>query len=871
LLGLWHQKVIPIPIVNLKSPFIKLAYYYSLFLKILGNFVCAKALKPLNRTAVILVLLSFLISVSAFGQKEGTIWYFGKNAGVNFNSVTPVALEDSKMSTQEGCATIADAKGNLLFYTDGTSVWNKDHVIMPNGNNLKGNSSSTQSAVVVRKPASATTFIIFTVGLESTGDGLQYSEVDMSLNGGLGDVNNIKNVQLETSTCEKITAIQHENERDFWIITQLYGQTLDKFHIYSLTASGVNASPQVSNLGDKIYQNSTEAIGYLKGSGDGQRFAAANSVKGTIELFNFNNTSGQVSDLITLTGFTQNKCYGIEFSPNNNFLYIAEYSRPAKLWQYDLTSYNQTDVANSKTEIVQYTGFFGALQLAANNKIYIAKYNESSLAAIEKPNAKGTACSYVETAVDLKSGKCYYGLPTFYNSIIEPLSAISKLNMCQGSATQFELTSNINYDSVVWNFGDIASSSNSSRADSPSHVYTDTGMFDIRVVLHYPTLKDTLVDSVYIYRMPQIELGADTALCDGDTLTIRINEPNVNLVWQDGTTTRQYTIVTAGLYKLSFSNVGCQGSDSINVNFRKNPSVDLGQDTSLCQNDSFTITPILANSPSYRWETVNLPLLRTIKTPGTYWLMGINGECTFTDSIEVAYVDLPYLELGPDTNICQGDSVTYRINPAGNNIVWSTGSTDSTLTLFAAIKLGVSLSSATCVIKDSVNINILGPPTFDITNDSILCVGKITTLNAGSPYSSYLWGNGSTDSAYNVTTPGIYRVTATNKCGLLTQEVTVKEKDCNCYLDMADAFSPNNDNLNETFAPTYVSCQFTEYDFVIFNRWGEVVFSAKEGTKRWDGTYKGINSPNGVYAYGLSYVDQEGIRHTKKGTVNLVR
>lgn len=122
----------------------------------------------MNKIPALLTLISLLLSIFTFGQKEGTIWYFGNNAGVDFNGITPVALEDSKMSTQEGCATIADASGNLLFYTDGTSVWNKKHEIMPNGNNLKGNSSSTQSAVVVRKPTSVTAYQLSIVDQDGT-------------------------------------------------------------------------------------------------------------------------------------------------------------------------------------------------------------------------------------------------------------------------------------------------------------------------------------------------------------------------------------------------------------------------------------------------------------------------------------------------------------------------------------------------------------------------------------------------------------------------------------------------------------------------------------------------------------------------------
>jgi hypothetical protein len=68
-----------------------------------------------------------------YSQNQANIWYFGSFAGVDFNSGSPVSLSDGAMTTNEGCATICDSEGELLFYTDGTKVYNKNHSIMPNG------------------------------------------------------------------------------------------------------------------------------------------------------------------------------------------------------------------------------------------------------------------------------------------------------------------------------------------------------------------------------------------------------------------------------------------------------------------------------------------------------------------------------------------------------------------------------------------------------------------------------------------------------------------------------------------------------------------------------------------------------------------
>lgn len=200
-------------------------------------------------------LLLLFISCFAFSQQEASVWYFGANAGLKFNpdgSVTP--LGNGQINTNEGCSTIADFNGNLLFYTDGRTVWDRNHVIMPHGNyfagtGLYGDPSSTQSGIIVPKPGNANVYYIFTVdephhlnataypnaysgtyneGSIPTADdgrnnGLNYTEVDLSLtgtNGSIGDVStaishlvtydpNPAGQQIRFKCSEKITAVRN--------------------------------------------------------------------------------------------------------------------------------------------------------------------------------------------------------------------------------------------------------------------------------------------------------------------------------------------------------------------------------------------------------------------------------------------------------------------------------------------------------------------------------------------------------------------------------------------------------------------------------------------------------------------------------------
>lgn len=285
-------------------------------------------------------ILSFFLSFSILAQNEGNIWYFGNNAGIDFNSGTPVALNNGALITSEGCATISDPDGNLLFYTDGSTVYNANHVSMPNGLNLNGNSSSSQSAIIVKKPGLNTIYTIFTIDAQANPNGFKYSEVDMALEGGLGNVTSVKNVSVYSPTCEKITAISHGNGSAFWIVTLDYNSP--NFRSYLFNNNGL-ATTYVSSPADLTVSTSVGTIGYLRTNISGSKLALANTHgNNNVKLYDFNNTTGAITNPITLD---LEDAYGLEFSPNGQYLYVSDlnsFPTSAQIYQYDLFAGNQT-------------------------------------------------------------------------------------------------------------------------------------------------------------------------------------------------------------------------------------------------------------------------------------------------------------------------------------------------------------------------------------------------------------------------------------------------------------------------------------------------------------------------------------------------
>ena len=294
-------------------------------------------------TKYLFLLFSFSSSAGLFSQGQADWWYFGSLAGIHFETGGPVAVNDGQLSTSEGCASISDQAGNLLFYTDGLTVYDKTHTVMPNGTGLLGSPSSSQSAVVVPKPQSSSEYYIFTVDDGAGVDGMQYSKVDLTLNGGLGDVvTSEKNIPLVAPTPEKISVLKKSN--GYWVVTmKIPGDTL---YAYSVTSSGVNLVPVTSNTGLSL--TSSNFWGYLKPNVQSTKLGFISQGIQEVYVFDFDVASGTVTGLDTITqSIGGGTGYGIEFSPDGNLLYSMSYST-CDLKQYDLNAGNSAAISASE-------------------------------------------------------------------------------------------------------------------------------------------------------------------------------------------------------------------------------------------------------------------------------------------------------------------------------------------------------------------------------------------------------------------------------------------------------------------------------------------------------------------------------------------
>jgi gliding motility-associated-like protein len=714
---------------------------------------------------IIVIILS--CAFHAYSQPNQTaIWYFGHNAGIHFVNGTPVTLTGGQINNVEGCAVQSDNYGNLLFYTDGVTVWDRNHNPMPNGTGLNGNTSTTQN-LIVQKPGDCKKFYIFhqngQIDLQS-----YYSIVDMSLNGGLGDiVLASKNTFLYYPATEKITSVLHQNGTDIWVI--MHEMNTNKFMSYLVTATGISA-PVNTNIGP-VHNN---MIGYMKASHDGTKLAAAISFGlSQTELFDFNKSTGAVSNPFLINSMVGP--YGLEFSPNDSILYVSTFWSLNTLYQINLVNNtSQTIVTGLNTNYD-----FGALQMGPNGKIYMTRNNQSYLCAINDPNILGAGCNYQNAAVTLAPGTWgASGLPAFNQALFNYIPGSFTFVPQNCLTYDFHGAIVVAYDSVAWNFGDPATgTNNTSDTLDAQHTFSSPGTYNISLIIYTYCYTDTIHQQVVITGSGSfVNLGNDTTLCPGMSLMLDAGPGFMHYIWQDGDTTQANIAANAGFYSVTVSDSsGCVAKDSIQINIVNPPAVfTLGNDTTFCQGGQYVLNAG-AGYNNYFWQNNSTNQNLTVTQSGIYSVTASSICLTTSDSILVTVNPNPQIDLGPDSAICQGTSLLLDAGGGYANYLWQDGLTVQVYVAASAGNYSVTVNdNSGCTDRDSIQISVIPvPPAFDLGNDTAICLGASLLLNTAAGYDAYVWQNGDSIQNFTVTQSGAYAVTATSACLTTVDSITV--------------------------------------------------------------------------------------------------
>lgn len=756
-----------------------------------------------------MMLCGLLWTPAAFCQQDN-LWYFGQWAGLDFSSGTPVALTNSTLSTIEGCLTMCDINGNLLFYSNGNRLWNQNRQPMQNSTGLLGDHSSSQSCIAVLKPGSQSQYFLFVTDAGALPNGLSYSEIDMNAANGLGAVTN-KNIRLVTPVAEKLAACYHANGTDIWITVKHWGS--DAFYSYLVTAQGVNTVPVISNSGIITggAGNSGKYAGYMAISPDGRHLAIANNALNT-QLFSFNNVTGIISNPITLSSGNEH-AYGVEFSPSSNRLYVA---RGSRLFQYTL---GVPDVAATEVLIANLASDC-AIKLGPDGKLYVDPGNlQLYLSVVNNPDEAGAACNFIAAQVNLAGKKTISGLP---NSIATPLylTSLAANSNCAGNAVSFSFTATMPVDGMQWDFGD----GSSSTAINPTHIYTTAGTYTVKAKARKGNMVRYFNRTITIIPSPLANRPQDMIACaDAGTITATFDLSQQNAEVLDTQPPTDYVVTY-------------------------HPT----------QQDAEQGTNVLP----LQYTNAATPQVIYARVTGN-----AGGNCAGVTSFQLVVRQKPEIAMNSIYTFCSGNTTTIMAPAGFDGYLWSTGATTQsiqaapgnyTLTVFRNYNGILCDSSVSFTVRQSGAPVIREIRTDDWTDHNNI-IHIIAEGNGDFEYS--IDGiNWQATPLFTGLEPGVYKVYAkdANGCGQDDKEVAL--------LMYPKYFTPNGDSVHETWR-----IKFGQYEanllVYIFDRYGKLLTSFKGASAGWDGKFNGRELPSTDYWFVA--IRQDGTQY--KGHFSMLR
>lgn len=799
---------------------------------------------------VFVMILSLWQLSTAYSQQEENIWTFGNHAGLDFSNPTPVLFGNYIFPGWGGTASICNSSGSLLFYTNGFWVWNRNHEIMPYlTGGIPGYSAplapnvgyppmmpwngaqATQATTIARMPADTNKYFVFSL---STGGQLYYSVIDMTLDGGLGDIiPGKKSIVLTSGLTEKMTVVKGCN--NIWLITRALNS--NQYRAFEIRDTAINTVPVISNSGNLPL--SWYRFGVIKFSPDGTKMAAAcnrnwNSTGG-LELYDFDKHSGTISNAQVLdSSSTMAYYYGACFSPDNSKLYatVSSFSYQntfyaGKVRQFDLSLPSIASIIASNTLVFTdpYTNSdrLGDLKRGLDNKIYFVSGNGSpNIHVINAPNTAGLACNPVADAILSPLWNIYRPLPN--DVAVLPFHDTTK------TSTQITVCFK---DSIIitadtgkhhlWNDGIIGRERTITNGGIYTVKYTNANCenqqdtFKVQFV-KLPVLTHTL------YSCPNTNLAkAKLVNAQSDTTTFQYTwkDGNGNTIQQSWSNSGDSILnLSVETYQVQITTqTGCDTTLHFTINALPMPYAAFNSDTVFCLEKQADFTVDSMNATVWKW----------------YF-----GDGNFSDEYNASY------------KYYKAD--TYRVSLVVKNIE---GCTDTVYKDIEVRELLLSLFADKTIVSrgEQVRLTALSPQPFSVL--------------AWEP-SAYFANQTAQHQTVIMDTTRTFMVKGVSEDGCeASASVMVEVKPT---IIMPNAFTPNGDGLNDHFSPKSSGFILIR-NFEVYNRYGQLVFSAfgTAALQGWDGTFKGQHCDMGTYFYYINLETEQAETLILKGDVSLIR
>lgn len=430
------------------------------------------------------------------------------------------------------------------------------------------------------------------------------------------------------------------------------------------------------------------------------------------------------------------------------------------------------------------------------------------------------------------------------------------------------LESDVLNKSYLWNTG----------ATTPTITINKGGTYWIRVTESPCVSRDTIN---IINDLSQVDLGPDSVICRDSFVQFTYNGPPgyKTYLWNDTTSLQSVFIPKLGQYWLSTTNSNnCPSTDSITFVLYPPPKSFLN-DSLFCKGTSVTLDGSNLSiktklETTYLWNTgATTPQITTF-TPGRYHIKLRNRLCTLFDTADLTHIETG-LDLGNDTFYCGPISRWLRPQKGFVKYKWHDNAEviDYRATTPGKKKLTITTKEG-CVESDSVMITQFPIIDGGLGNDTAICLSSIFPIRAADSFDNYLWNTGETTQSITVTNAGTYIVTVKSKNGcIISDTIKISEQSDALPIDlfMPNAFTPNDDNINETYPGNRYKDPGSPYLLRLYNRWGEQIFESTSPTVEWDGRYKGEIAPQEVYVYYVRYVGCDDVSRWFRGTFTLMR
>lgn len=479
----------------------------------------------MSKTKFICLLVILITLFNLKAQKEANQWFFEQHNGLDFNGDSVKYLDNSQIGKNESSSSICDKNGQVLFYTNGITLYNKYNQIVKNGTDLgfpfnPNETTSRQGTLILKHPDNEELVYLFSSDFRGRSGGLVFSIVSIQGNNDSGEVISKKH-KLTGAINEPISAVNHHNGRDIWIVCHSFGENY--FHLYLLKKDGlVNCSVlnEIGSLHDGFYQSMAQVN--LKFSPNGEMINQHESFWGTTETLTFDSQSGEIKKI----KYTNYLAFvsGFEYSSNSKKLYLCE--PDSGLAQIDLVSLKKVRILTIAESFIP-----EQIQLAPNGKIYGAMYNSKDLFVINRPNEEGDSCNVIIKKNFLQNNNIT-AMPNFNQSYFytPAINYTYEMN-CTKNSIQFWGKDTFGANSHLWQVRKLAIG-NWQLGGSTKNInctFSDTGTYEVRYIATNGTRADTVVKSIVLYdKIKQGFLGKDTAYAQGDLINKTLFAPVPN-------------------------------------------------------------------------------------------------------------------------------------------------------------------------------------------------------------------------------------------------------------------------------------------------------------------------------------------------------